>query len=921
MTPVSLTMTAFGPYLRETVIDFTRLEENSLFLITGSTGGGKTSILDGMCFALYCRATGGRRGWKEMRCDSAADDVPTSVEFVFRLGEHAYRFRRSIRVHYVRGSGRKEFREEHICWKERDGEWELWESGSETAVRHCAEVLTGLTPEQFSQVIVLPQGDFLRLLRASSRDKADMLRTLFAMNDWVKILDVLRDRSKKLEKQVEKADSDRDAILRQEEVETPEALHTKLEELRKQESQLSTALSKKQAELAQAENQLRRRRELTQARIRLLQEEQTAQQRQKEAEMLAKELAEQRLLWEKIPGLRKESAEAAEQAARMESDLREVQQLEEIRQKLVQTRREIEQVRKASQKAADSQKECAARLQKGQEFMQQVQAASEKLPGLQEEEAEIRRGIDAYAELEKAQKEEKRHEEAIRRRQANLKADILSAKALAASYQKQEACLRANQALALSRELRDGEPCPVCGSVHHPAPASGEEGFLDKEEMENLRTLAEEAAASVSKQQGMLKALEEEQRKLEKETLLRRQQTLAYGDLNILTARLSELEKSLAETRMITQKRSAAQNRLDTLNRELEQARKEETAAGRALEGLLQREQEQQKREKELLEKWKGQPPAYGDLLRKKESLEGISRSHSQQADRLEQARNALQNRESGVRASLEDSQKRVQQVKEDCTAKEKSWPGEIPAEEAVENLYQQKKEELDSLHRIAGQFSQQVQSGTQAENRLQVLEKQFGWLQTAYHQAARLYRLLSGSNPMRIPMDKYVLSIMLEEILACANRYFARFSRERYALLRSQERAANNAYSGLDLVVLDGMTGHERSVDTLSGGEQFLASLSLALGLSEVVQNQSGCVQLEALFIDEGFGSLDQETLDTAMKALAMLHQGGRTIGIISHVSELRNRIPARIEVFRLSDGSAGVKITASFLNISESS
>ena len=136
MIPISLTMTAFGPYLRETTVDFTRLGDRSLFLITGSTGGGKTSILDGMCFALYCRATGGRRGWTEMRCDSAADDQPTSVDFVFSLGKEYYRFRRSIRVHFVRGSGRREFREEHVCWKwkEEDGDWELWESGSETQV-------------------------------------------------------------------------------------------------------------------------------------------------------------------------------------------------------------------------------------------------------------------------------------------------------------------------------------------------------------------------------------------------------------------------------------------------------------------------------------------------------------------------------------------------------------------------------------------------------------------------------------------------------------------------------------------------------------------------------------------------------------------------------------------------------------------
>lgn len=239
-------------------------------------------------------------------------------------------------------------------------------------------------------------------------------------------------------------------------------------------------------------------------------------------------------------------------------------------------------------------------------------------------------------------------------------------------------------------------------------------------------------------------------------------------------------------------------------------------------------------------------------------------------------------------------------------------WQGEIPSEESLTQRWQEGKERSEQLNRELGQMGERKKASRQAAKRLEQLEKEWEALQKAYQQAARLYRLLSGSNPRRIPIDKYVLGIMLEEILASANRFFARFSRERYALLRSQERAANNAYSGLDLVVLDGMTGHERSVDTLSGGEQFLASLSLALGLSEVVQNQSGCVQLEALFIDEGFGSLDQETLDTAMKALAMLHQGGRTIGIISHVSELRNRIPSRIEVSRLPDGSAKAVVVA---------
>ena len=169
--------------------------------------------------------------------------------------------------------------------------------------------------------------------------------------------------------------------------------------------------------------------------------------------------------------------------------------------------------------------------------------------------------------------------------------------------------------------------------------------------------------------------------------------------------------------------------------------------------------------------------------------------------------------------------------------------------------------------------------------------------------RVARLSKSLSGSNPMKMPILQYVLSVMLEEVLGSANRFFATLSRGRYAL-RLKDGPATRGYGGLDLEVLDGASMLPRSIETLSGGEQFLASLSLAFGLSDVVQNHSGAVRLDSLFIDEGFGSLDGETLDTAMKALAMLQSGGRLIGIISHVSELKNRIPCRVEVNRDAAG-----------------
>ena len=182
-------------------------------------------------------------------------------------------------------------------------------------------------------------------------------------------------------------------------------------------------------------------------------------------------------------------------------------------------------------------------------------------------------------------------------------------------------------------------------------------------------------------------------------------------------------------------------------------------------------------------------------------------------------------------------------------------------------------------------------------------LEEELAALEGQLSRVARLSKSLSGSNPMKMPILQYVLSVMLEEVLGSANRFFATLSRGRYAL-RLKDGPATRGYGGLDLEVLDGASMLPRSIETLSGGEQFLASLSLACGLSDVVQNHSGAVRLDSLFIDEGFGSLDGETLDTAMKALAMLQSGGRLIGIISHVSELKNRIPCRVEVNRDAAG-----------------
>lgn len=912
MTPVSLSMTAFGPYLRETTVDFEALGENSLFLITGSTGGGKTSILDGMCFALYCRATGGRRSWKEMRCDSAPDDTPTLVDFVFQLRGKQYRFRRSIRVHFVRGSGRRETREEHTCWKWQNGEWELWESGSETQIRRCAEELLGLNPEQFSQVVVLPQGDFLRLLRANSNEKAGMLRTLFSMNEWLRIQEALKERSKGLEKQTAQADAARDALLRQEQVETLEALLEKCRRLEEDEGNMREQAKIAGETLSRLESTLSSRRELTRVRLRLQQEEKDEAKARQELLQVQEESGQRQEELKTVPALREKAKTATLEAARLEGELREAAALSALEKEIALCGQARLKAAKEVEQADAARKELQKRIETGEAFLREVLEAARLLPELQAEENRLLRWEQALKEAGQAEKQLSEKRTLCQKQQKSIAAAQVVCKSLTESLARLESLLTADRAFLLASGLKEGSPCPVCGSLHHPAPAAAGEGAVKEEELEQLRQEEKDARQKLDLQKGQEQALLLQLSELERQLEQRREQAAAFGSPEGLASQKQALNQQLAAAKSTAGKREAALARLEALRRQLEESQARREAALGEEKRQETRHLEQEARRRELLEKWQGTPPDAAALEREKSSQQQQAAALSRKAEAIEQNWAALQKRLGAAQAAVASLGERVQQAKRDCEKQAALWQGEIPSEESLTQRWQEGKERSEQLNRELGQMGERKKASRQAAKRLEQLEKEWEALQKAYQQAARLYRLLSGSNPRRIPIDKYVLGIMLEEILASANRFFARFSRERYALLRSQERAANNAYSGLDLVVLDGMTGHERSVDTLSGGEQFLASLSLALGLSEVVQNQSGCVQLEALFIDEGFGSLDQETLDTAMKALAMLHQGGRTIGIISHVSELRNRIPSRIEVSRLPDGSAKAVVVA---------
>lgn len=898
MKPISITMKAFGSYLSTTTLDFTNLGKNPIFLITGATGGGKTTILDAMCFALYCRATGGRRSWSSMVNTAAPQDAETLVDFVFSLGGESYRFFRSQQRYAARGTGAIKVKEEHSCYRMENGEWSLLVSGAESRVREKAEELLGLTCEQFSQVMVLPQGDFLKLLLASSREKAQMFQTLFATERWASVTLRLKKMADEVQQQAKEAAAARALILEREEAATAEALEQKCRET-------ETALTETEAQLSSLKKELEKRnadynaalaldrkfadRQTLQAALAALNGRKEAMEQKKtalaksraaraiypyfttmaqtkrdhSAKLAARKIAQEALSraqadWEQAQALpayvkksREEATALAQRAAKMETALSAARRFQQVNAELKQTETRLSAAQKEQEKQVVALKDAQSRYQAGRSYLEGTQEESRKIPQLA---AEVQR------------------------------------------------ITQQNAAAALAAGLEDGVPCPVCGAVHHPVPAAKSAAL---EEAQQKLEEAKKAGELTVKYEKRLKELEELQKN-------------AQEQLDAGREPLAELERSRASLKAAAREIAAALNeqsdpkQIEMLRNDATKdaaaltaaADKAETriaaaqsalAAAQAAAAATERaEAEAAAAQKEAETRWGTQAKAAN--WDPETDFSKILLTPGEEAN----AEQALES----YAASLRSKQEQLAKLEQELTGQEKPEP------EPAKALLEETQQKNSQAAQRKGSLARTVESMRQSLKKLTALSAQSAALEERYARTNRLSMLLSGKTGLKIPLHQFVLGIMLDDIVSCANQFFSTFSNGRYSLNRISGATGGNALGGLDLQVFDAFSGGTRGVETLSGGELFLASLSLAFGLSDVVQGYSGSVHLDSIFIDEGFGSLDQDTLDTAMKALLQIQQKGRTIGIISHVSELKARIPAQIVVSKAADGGSRAEI-----------
>lgn len=644
MTPIRLKMQAFGPYQGAVEIAFSGLR-GKLFLITGSTGGGKTTILDAICFALFCRATGGRRTWQDMRNLSAGEDVPTVVDFEFSLGKEQYRFQRSWRWHKVRGSGRMEMRDEHQCSRRNGEQWELLASGAESRVREYAQRLLGLTCEQFSQVIVLPQGEFRKLLLSNSTEKSKIFQTLFQTEKWERITKCAQSMAENLEQRCGGLLSARQAVLESEGVQASEELEL-LRKVTAEEYEKSIAAAKK------TENDLENISNIIQKVNKLRETETVFRRLQKQLEKAA---AEKRALEQK----RQEAVKAAAGLARLEEEKAVGLQLAAEHQEQMETLAELKSLaaeKERLEKEIASQKEqrleweqkalsAAENVERGRAYLRELNDKLKALPEASRSFQELKTAFELLKQWEEGKRRLAGEQSALQKAEEILEQSRVKLSALQKSLESAQQKAREDMAGHLASGLRDGEPCPVCGAVHHPSPASLEIGVtVTPEEEKRLKRLVKEAQEAFTSAQGAF--------------------TKHQGQRELLEKNVRESERRIADFPYPPEKLPAL---LEAAEKKLAGLQKAGELLPQGEKRLVQRENEektaklQADRSKERQAQWENKLSAVSAEI---SSLWGTL-PEERQGQNLDQAEQGLQNSLTEVQARLETLRKKIQETQE----------------------------------------------------------------------------------------------------------------------------------------------------------------------------------------------------------------------------------------------------------------
>lgn len=1019
MKPIRLTLTAFGPYKQTETIDFTKLENNQLFVISGPTGAGKTTIFDGICFALYGQASGeDRTNIRSLRSDFADNQVQTTVELLFQLRDRRFRVLRQVPYTKVGNksetAGRTEFVE-----VTKNGEVAIVERQIVSEINKKIEQLIGLTYAQFSQIVMLPQGEFRKFLTSDTDNKEKILRKIFRTEKYAEVVTVLKEQKDELQQQFSGEQQAYEQLLHQIEAKLPNRdsllfqylaqqhvnsnqlveglkdelqyyeieevlakqqydycndayysiqnkyveaqvtneqfaqLHEKKEQLAFAEAKVSSIKkTEQQLELAKKAESIN---VLHKEQLNKLQELQQRENRynsaQVEYEQNLIQLDECERQYNLEQNREDERVTLNRQIIQLEQYVPIISKMEQHQEQFIQLKKQQETITAQQIKQQQVLEHIEGTNKETKQQITHFETALLSLEDLVEQQLQVQKQCETIqlfqsrkVDLQKAESGYEHQHQAVQN-QRKIYEDI-------------EQRLLDNQAAMIAQTLQEGKSCPVCGSEHHPNKIKHDtendvqlRQQFERQKNALLKLEAEYSKASFALEQAQqahfdckenLQQLqiekpyeayfEQHEQITDKITNLRemRQQMIQLKEQFIKLEQQIEQEKSVV---MVTlQQQQALQTSMQIEQTLVDQAKETVPPELQKLAALEEKLHEYQTKHQTLVQQWE-RAQQNREQAREKESKMKVQLTFLSQ--NIEDTKQQVDVATKAFTKALEDSSFKDQKAYEQALLSEETF---VTLNATVQQFYQnyhllkqgtieleqllvgKQVVQLEELKEQVDQCKeQQEQAWTHWKNmrqhkesiidlvkqvhqiyeRIQHLEKKLSQVETVYD-------VLRGQNALKLSFERFIQIDFLDQIIASANARLKTISNGQFQFVRSDRQESHGRQSGLSLDVFDAYTGMARDVKTMSGGEKFHASLCLALGMADVIQSYQGSVTIDTMFIDEGFGSLDEISLQKSIDTLIELQRAGRMIGVISHVAEVKETFPAVLEVKKSKDGSS---------------
>ncbi len=919
MKPINVTLSAFGPFAELTEIPLHKLCSNGLYLITGDTGAGKTTVFDAICFALYGEASGVFRSKaSDYRCAYAKSDVPTFVKFEFEYNDNTYLITRN--PEYERPKSRGEGTTKELAKAEL-----VMPNGSVVTkvsdVNRTVEELIGLTYNQFTQISMLAQGEFQKLLNADTKERSEIFRRIFNTQRYQVFQQKLKDRYLTLEKEYSEQKRAISQYIESIVYSDIDEINSKLDEIKSSGIYMidevceilrqmcdidKTANNSLEAEIALFDEQITKLTEdITNA--------QTAENatkelisHEKELDILTKQLSIQKSLYDSALNNLPIRETLLAKIGVLRSQMIEYDNLSDLLNdgksvslKIKSATAEIDKIR--------------SQLFDSSKLLNEYKSEFSLYDGVSVQLTEANHALelekDRFDRL-KSLESKLNDAEVLKNNSKTLKLKYLEIRneymALSDNCNKMELLFFDAQAGVLASRLTAGDPCPVCGSVEHPLPAKLTDNAPTDEQLKEIKSKLE--LNQIKMQQA---AIDAEKASLEYDSLKNEIESLAEKLLN--GCNIDTLSNVLAKC---TSKRAELIELITTLNSNVkrrnnlndlilqteqltEQLKFNEIKLSADIATLNERRNQLLIQYNQLMEKLK--------FKSKSDAVHGLN-SMCEKSDIIKtQIETAESNYKSTVE-KLHDIKAKISSLKSIIDSVGKYDLDKLRSE--FDTVILSRNSSRAEYQRIAVRMS----ANTEVFNSIIRLSKH---MQTITEQIKNLSAVSNTANGTvskkeKLLFETYIQMTWFDRVIVMANLRFSQMTGGQYRLVRRITAENRVSQSGLDLNVVDYRNGTTRSVKTLSGGESFKASLSLALGLSDVVQSISGGIHLDAMFIDEGFGSLDDESLSQAITVLNELSSNNRSVGIISHVSELKQRIDRQLIITKDADGISRVRIEA---------